>query len=338
MKSTLIFIQFVDGQWTGMVGELVEGKVDLLTGLSVSFERSKVMDFSYGILNSHTTLFSGQRSIGSENSLRSALMYVNVFSTGAWVAIILMGLMFGVTAVSMSYFIGSVNTMSETIKVFSHGSVLFGMALLQLECLFGRASSKHQFRLFNFSAWMTGLMLFAWYTSDLTSYMIVPERVSLPSTYKEIKEGGYSLSVLSGTVSVSFVIDAAQSDSMARDVYEKLKSFETWDDGTLALELLDDPKRLIIVSQEQNFLNYKSAIKSQKFLDGFRQVTAYGYQKDSDIGRLLDFHMLKLKQEGLLNKIVTKWLEQGANNMEDKIFVEPASAIGPANVALPTLI
>ena len=75
-----------DNTWSGMVGMLVRGEVDLCTaGLTITYERDFVIDFSVGLYEDLLTL----SVVKPDGRMIDFAAYLDIFTFPSWAAIIL---------------------------------------------------------------------------------------------------------------------------------------------------------------------------------------------------------------------------------------------------------
>ena len=81
-----------DGSWTGIVGELVDGKGDISTaGLVITDERVKAIDFSMNFVEDTFKLYH-LSTYGNRFSDISIALYLKIFSCSVWLAAVALSL------------------------------------------------------------------------------------------------------------------------------------------------------------------------------------------------------------------------------------------------------
>merc|ERR1719195_609171 len=100
-----------DGSWTGMIGEILEGRADMAIGdMSINFEREQVVDFSMPFLDPGISILY----VASPEKSIDFFSFLAPLSTGVWLLMLAGGF-----AVSISINIASRMSPFETAELDS---------------------------------------------------------------------------------------------------------------------------------------------------------------------------------------------------------------------------
>lgn len=161
-----------DGTWSGMVGELLNNASDIaIGGLTITQERSKVIDFAHGLFNDEMALNYRR----PEQAEFEFLAFVKVFKRNTWIgngiALIIMGLGLYLASHMGSNKIGLLRSCEFTW-------VNFILKDPKDHDHLNNPSSTLSFKLFCLVISLFSLMVMTVYTGDLTSQMTASGKVN----------------------------------------------------------------------------------------------------------------------------------------------------------------
>ncbi len=186
-------VQRLDGNgssyWSGMVGQLARGEVDLcIGGLTMDAERQTAIDFTVGIITDTVSLVIG--GYDASDRIVSTTAYLEVFSGGVWCALLLLGLLFAL----------AVAAQDSVLPVPGRGKRRGGFALGQGLALFFRlliqltteeaAAKPFSFRVAFLSCSFLCFFMFQCYIGDLTAVMTAKPLSVLPKSFRDVLDQG----------------------------------------------------------------------------------------------------------------------------------------------------
>ena len=157
-----------NGTWTGMVGELFEGRADVSSGaLSISTERALAIDFTQPILLDKLTLTSKVRTNPSLNYWA----YVQVFTPVGWMATIGLLLFLSLSYLFMQCCQGAPMHHERDKEPFGFLNAIGLVGTLQLQLSYPLLYTNRAVRILFLSTSLTCYLLYAGYTGLMTSEM-----------------------------------------------------------------------------------------------------------------------------------------------------------------------
>ncbi len=167
-------------EWIGLVGELQRGNLDVSSGgMTNNYARAQVMDFTIGIKDDVATLIVGNPELFQGGSKVDLFAFSRVLSWSAW------------TLVLMCIVLQAV--MASILKRFKIDWRLIGREIVQGcltlaqcpgACMGTGMKSKCSEKVALLSFLLFALVIFSFYCADLTSYMTVEKKVSMPKSFK----------------------------------------------------------------------------------------------------------------------------------------------------------
>ncbi len=321
-----------------MVGELAYGRADLCAGgLGLDIGRTEVIDFSIPIIGSPFTLIipnEDYKSTISEGAYLDYKSYFTVFSPYVWLMLITFALLF-TTCIFLSFYCFK-RSCDKVIKVFAQ----YGLAVMQ-KPLMDNIKLTHSQTFIYWLLSLYGMFIFIAYTCDMTAKMTTGAQKEYPDTFAKIADEKYKVYVSRGALPEA-ILKQAEKGTPENIVYENhVMLFDYPTDGNLEFinkEVLAESKQVYFGTTEE-FIGDDRFKELVSFKDKVKKALHLGFQKDSDITDFFDFHLAKLIESGMVNKLVQKWHGQSKpkEDMSDRIFIEDAKPLGPKNLIFPSL-
>ncbi len=173
-----------DGTWTGIVSMLKDGVIDVSTaGLTITAERSEVVDFTLGhIADSATVIIRNPSLHGGDRKALTFVAYAMVFPISVWMLILATMTLFCLCYLALKP--------KGTLKWrwalnCLEGYALACLMLVQLaiegsSLLWKSVAGKVLFC----SLAYFGIVIYALYTSDLTAFITAPAQINLVKSFE----------------------------------------------------------------------------------------------------------------------------------------------------------
>ena len=304
-----------NGTWIGLVGMLTTDMIDLTlghpaTGMMITQERIDVIDYLCSFEHSTVTLLSAK----SSKPRLDVWAYVNIFPLATWIigfgTIFVCGICFSVSN-------------NESV---SQGITLMVRLFLQLgyEIPVRRFASK----VLLFVAALSLMMLYLYYTADLTATMTSESKSLNIKSLSDVEEQGYKvLTMQPGSMSHNLFANAPSDSIFSRlrenNVVEAVGRMEA------PKRIKEDPKTLYFGPP-----NLKSKIQGIVDLDIDEAVTFYkaiAVQKDSEFFTVLNHRIQMMIENGKINRLKQKW----RGEHDSKYGMEEAIELGYEHVLFP---
>ncbi len=332
--------------WTGMVGEVVYDRADIcLGGLSISKERSEVIDFSRRIVEfTYTALKRNHRHRDFEDGSPSLDFYafLTVFRPKAWAGLLVMCGAFALAICVLVAFKSKkfyFPTPTKFVSPTMWGASMYGLSLIQLNYFRGIGELRWSSHLAQLFVSVYGFFIFCVYSSDLTATMTAGGSLKLPTTFSDILEEGFSLYMLKGTLQHS-VLSTADPETPMRKVFDHNVILEDWpSDGNLEplIQKIVADKYTLFFGNYLDFFKDDRLVVIDEFKESIKSGIHIAYTKDAEFTDLFNYHIDRLYQTGNLDNILHKWLElDRPADYSDRIFVEEARSIGIWDLMLPS--
>ncbi len=309
--------QSSDGFWTGIVGELVRGECDVSSGLTISKERSEVIDFTMPMFNELVTLVIHKTY---DMQIVDSAAYVKIFLPNVWLSIFGILVLVGIGSLAMA-----LGHSGHKLFVDCHVISLSGKVMIVTINLFS-------------------FFLFSHYASDLTSTMTtgpIPTRIT--SFQDVFDSGNYRVMVVEGGNAHHRFLKAKEGSAMNK-IYQKMlrdKRGSFMEDGPeLRERFLNDPDSAAF-THHLTFVHDGNHVTALVDLaEAARTQQAFGLQKDSELREVLSYYLLKMSELGTLEQVVKRHFGTPPQDRSKRIFTaeELPGAIAPANVAILAVI
>lgn len=309
--------QTPSGQWTGMVGEVIDGKADIAAGaLTVTIQREEDLDFTKPFLSTAVNLL-----VQKPQRLDLGLGYlVRPFSTDFWilllVCIVIVGILF--------FLIGRFSPY-EWIKVaddkdqrgaknaFSlRNSYLFVLSSLTWQG-FREPPRSISGRLLAAFWWIFVLFTIVAYTANLTAYLLArPEQMPLMpfKSYEDLVE---SNEIAVGALSFGATQDALRKsrDQTLQNLWNKMSQQNSWVgsylEGVMRVKKSDGHFVLFAESTTAEYLARKNCDVMLYGDNIFHKSYGLAVQKGNALGPLLSKAILELRESGELELLRQRW-------------------------------
>ncbi len=171
--------------------------------------------------------------------------------------------------------------------------------------------------------------------------MTVGTEVVTLKNFNDVLKQGYNVYVTGGTI-YEAVFKNALPNSIMNEVYQKslfVDELEGAESKTFQLDKMSDGgERNAVFSSYYTFLDEPRRTKIlMDFHDKIEGMLGFTMQKDSEFLDCFNYHINSLQEQGILQQLQFKWMEQSApDDISNRIFVADAQALGYNNLFFPT--
>ena len=298
-------------------------------GLAWTAIRNTAIDFldAFTIPNGRYTLI-GQTS---RERVLDMWVYVGVFGLMQW------GVFVGflITVLLAFLMISSLltdGTESSLIERANSGIGLIFMCVIQLGHMEGGSAAR---RILHLTTSILAFFIFAYYTTDITAQMTSITTLANPiNSFDDVLQNkDIKVIVVTGTSWASHIRRSSPGTSKY-EVYKNMieNNDEAW------YPTIEAAKGAVLSDPNTYLYGHNTAAKSTPGLIALRMFDStpvsggIGLQKDSEFLAIVNYHMLKLVEGGILKRIDEKWPDTSRN--EDFGMAEP-KALGFNNILFP---
>ncbi len=318
--------------WTGMVRQLQDGEADLCGAtMAVTLERSRVIDFSLGLVDNRVSLFVHHNSGGQSRQI-DMLAFLSIFSGVAWVGILLLAVLVSLAHcfLSLARLEGKLTKRSAAI-FWAEGGYKVLLSLMQRKKK--EASSGAGEKVLFLTTGVTSFLLFNLYSADLTATMSSGAKTSPLRSFQDVLDSDYLVHGIKGTGSED-LLKHARPGSTAHAVYQA--AYSPMAEKKFVAQQREGPSRAAFWTSEFTIVSERDFLFLRSFQDALASQLAFGLQKDSEFREIFDHHILRLRESGALQLLEKKWLRDSSpDDRSDRIFQEEATQLGYDNLFFP---
>ncbi len=302
-------LQNPDGSWTGMVGLLEQGQVDMSAAmLSISLSRSQVISYAHSWLEMVTTLQVTDDTFRGPEGAVNFTGYLSVFTTYAWIGLLI------ILALEVASFIAFLNFSSDKkSRIFQLGKscVIVGESLLNLSITESFRQTRISNKAIYWVAAMFPIVILSHYEGLLTSYLTVKVPPPKIKSIADILVTGHKLVLVKESVHLEG-FEKAPPGTAKNLVYEArirnnpkalVESPATMDDITAS-----DPTTVSFSSLAKGDVSPQGLYGLKGLDEAVPDHLAFALQKESEYLELINHNMIQMYQSGVLEFIMSKWL------------------------------
>ena len=340
-----------------MVGQLVREEADLSTsGLGHTANRAEAIDYTSGITLSESTIAIDNPEAATDE-LKSTVDFagfVKVFSPHSWLTIFLSVL---VAAAVHFVIVASVDRNGRgaggtILHRLAQGLAVAYKALLQIDSGVGGCGigERLSFKIFVITTSFTFLVLFAFFTGDITAQMTVRRPPHTLRNFQDVLNAGHSVVVQPGSSHEYYL--KTSKDPAAAKLYQEILDKDYYgltlrdfrpDKGHKAVKLgrAIAENNAVFLTSRFVFLSKDRAgtmIPVRNFENAVRTHVPFALRKESEFLRLFNHHLSVMRQSGLLGKIYRRWIEREPEDETGKIFISDAAALEADNLYFPVTV
>ncbi len=317
-------------EFNGVVGMVATGKADISTaGTYATPQRERVLDFTAGFYRDTVTLHVIDRG-------RTGLINVDVFfhalGWAAWCGVaaflaLIATCFFAEARVGTALLHSSED--SESFGVLN-SVALAGMMLLQRDYPIRKLALST--RLIFLIASLFAFFVYSGYTAILTSAMISKPRQFTICSFEEVLEGGYRLAVWESTEPHN-VFKLAREGSTKHRLLQELTFYQTSESAVAALS---SGRQAVAYESVVTFAGVAGVARMWDFPDVFHASVTFALWRNSEFLGLFNHHLIKIRQSGLRDKLLSKWfLSESRDDADAGGDETSAEVLGYENLASP---
>ena len=270
-----------NGTWNGLVGMLVDKKIDLTAGLMINAVRANAVSYCWATSKTLVTLYSSKTT----NTKINVMAYVTVFPLSVWV----LGLAFLIIAM-IFFALSSQETIGESI------ALMFNL-LLQLgyDIIAKNVSS----RIVLFVAAVFTMVFFIFYTGDMTAKMTSePPKLSIRSFQDVTSEGYKVLTTGIGNMPYNLLRVAPQGSAMRR-IFDRGDLVNPDDYAEMGRILQKESKVLLFAPDALlSRIGMLSDVIPLDIVDKVTFFKALAFQKESELTPFFNHHLRRMEENG----------------------------------------
>ncbi|XP_077981295.1 glutamate receptor 2-like [Glandiceps talaboti] len=341
--------EHAEGNWTGMIGQLVNGEVDMAAApLTITYRREQVVDFSKPFMNAGLRALLKKPTSERHGDLFAFLL---PFSAGVWICIFVAFVLVGALLFFLSrlspYEWRALSKRDEVTRAEGQtfnclNSFWFAFSTLTLQGYHNSPRSIATRLLSGFWFFFVIVILFA-YLANLASFLTMTRMTAPPIR---------NLNDLSGQTKIKYgIIPDTSTQAFFQhskyDVFEKMWSFmeangprvfvDSYNEGTSKVASSDGAYAFI---GESTFLDSIINTECNLYMTSETVVLrSYGlaFPLNYPMTDAVSFALLQLRDEGTLQRLENKWWFSTGICGKDAILNDEEKYIQPSTISLADL-
>ena len=297
-----------NGSWTGGIGILQRNEVDIVSlGLGQTSQRCSVIDCPMSTLRNPLTLIAAK----PKGTTVRLWVYIEVFGVIQWAfffaflaAFVMMTILF--------------NTNGGEESQQSESKINISLKAIESAYLFMIQLGNHDNvwslgkRLLALTASMLTLLMFVYYTNDITAKMTSGGPKIPIRTFDDVIHHEYKVIVASSYY--KSILETAKHGTAKLQVYKKdIKNEPIRDYNEALKEIISDPKtlwftdKLTTVPVTAIWEELFNQVVALKMDDSGYTITGFGLQKESEFLKMFNHYLLKENENGIRNRLYKKY-------------------------------
>ena len=271
------------------------------------------------------------------------LAYVKIFLPMAWISFLAMALLVVIAYTSLSLYVSDGKKRTNNVVLEALKGVDYAFkSTLQLD---SSLPSSHRLSAKQFLLW-TGLLsfvIFSYYNALLTSYMTVKTKNPMIKSYRDVLDSDFKILILRDSPLLKDV-SSAKPGTIFHEVYHKLIKGRSDSIVSSVFEardiMLKDPKYMYMGSPAL-FTRDKRFLALKDFNEAINTGVSFLVPKDSDLLKVLDRQMFKLRVSGTWQLLYNMWLgsrKPKPLTAEEETVGSAAWALGYSNLFFPSAL
>jgi len=325
-----------NGQWEGIIGDLHEKKVHLgHTGLTISSDRFRAVDFSFGIKEELLTMIKSKNMPSNEVNMKA---FIKIFSLEIWTVYLVFLVIFSFQIAFVLLWTSVENhNLCQWIQKIPFGLGVMFLSVLQIDTRL--STSNLTLKMIYLVIAMANFFVFQLYTSDLTAQMTVTNKAENIGNFQFLIDQEYTLLVSFGSI-YHFLLKNSPPESPKGKAYEKItKVIDTETDcnfDNCLIKMVKEKPLIVLYGSSLNAIGESDLQILTSFEESLSSQLGTAFQKDSDLKDLFNYYYVKMRQSGLMEKIDLKWLKNSSpEDLSERIFVNFPPKIGFGNIFFP---
>ena len=289
-----------NGTWNGLMGQLISKKIDIASNFGMSKYRQSFIDYVWPTFTLKFTLISGKPT---KNRL-DQWAYIKIFPVAAWAV--------GIACVIVTAILFSCS---------NNESMLQGVAMmlrLFLQLGYDLPLRRQTAKVVILTSAFTYYFVYAYFNCDLTAKMTSKPALVNIRSFQDVIDQDYKVVTYEKSFAMAH-FKRAPDDSAMKLVYKKMLK----DEKAITKEFHSP---LVMANQEPKTLAYHSCDRSEDSLWknlvclDIQEYTVFyktiAMQKNSEFLELVDHHIIKMQENGWLDRLEGKWMYKANKDYE----------------------
>ncbi len=298
------------------------------------------MDYTLAYLDSDWSLIVPKSPPGERSEAIDVTAFLEIFAPGTWTMIFVSVLVIAILSAVIAYHLAQ-NQDRSKVGHFGCGVNEAYLALIQ-KCNYVRRDYPGYSGMILFLVVsIFGFVGYTCYVADLTAMVTVSHEVSRPRSFQDVLDQGYTVTTVKGSaLETFFKRPHLDPDSPVRKTYENMKL----ERGLLEYKLrfveeANTLPRQAYFGSQATFIGVNSLVVLMDFEEREYHQIAIGLQRDSELLDMFNFHLVRMRETGMLNHILHKWMSnRQPADWSKRIFVDDPLQLGFDNLFGPLTI
>ncbi len=304
-----------NGTYDGMLGMLQSGEADVLSaGLTITSDRLDVVSYSTALAWEVKALIASAASNAAK--VPKPAMYLEVFDAESWCACAAWIVVIALALMTFKALGGERFHDWEDSEDFGPANALATTSGMLLQIPYSVQPVSVASKVAHISLACSAYLLFAYYTSDLTSRMTGPPPPPVKSL-KEVMANGQRV-VVRVDGGTRDIMKNASKGSDLHTVYQRILKNEyggivqNWSQGIEVVQA--DPNTFYFEIDAVAVLRKDLQLRVLKIKEALTTSLALGYSKHSEFTRLFNYYLMKMREGGILQRLNKRWKEMRNDN------------------------
>ena len=306
-------IQLLDnGSWTGEIGSLQRREADVVSrGLGINLHRSSFIDYPYATFRQPMTLIAAiQKGVSTD-----VWVYVEVFGFSQWMIFIalLILMVIGLSVIHAMSYDGSAREFGIKRDSTKTYEIKFTFAAMSMVFMYTIQKGSHTnskklaSRLLTFTISILTLLIFAFYTTNITAEMTSgPSGIPI-NTFEDVVHHNYK--VVTYSHYFENILASSKPGSAKHEVFNSLFEFKSNEEALNAVIedpdkktlLYANPLRLLPTTPSERILT--NQVFALKMDDSVYAIGGLALQKDSEFVDIFNHYILKSFEVGEFRRV-----------------------------------
>ena len=294
-----------DGSWNGMVGMLARKEADISTaGLTITQTRSEAISFAIALHENRNTI----SVIASGNSIKLVNVgtYLATFKKETWFCTCIILALIS-SALYLTTREGN-ESLGNTFKMF-----------IQKDITMSKRNAS--FRIAASVGFFFSIVFYASYSAVFTSVLTVTPPGQEIKSFSDLLSLGYEVYIWKSGQNVEYLKNSSLGSDKS-NIYQNMingqSSYEisSVEDG---LKALKRNVPTVFFGGSTSFFGHPEVVAMPKFLESYRVAESFGLQRNSEFQDVFNHFLLKMDEDGILDKITKKWKESSRDHAENSV-------------------
>ncbi len=181
--------------------------------------------------------------------------------------------------------------------------------------------------------------LYNFYVGDLTATMTVGNGVARLRSFQEALDQKYTVYTAAGTAFEDFFRLSPEGSAAGQIYRSSLESLSPLMAVSEFPAVARMRPKVVFFGSAFTFIHDEGLLPLAGFRDALRTQLGLALQRNSELRRALDHHVIRMKETGVFEQLERKWLEERRPpDWSHRIFQEDVGALGYENLFFPALV